>query len=423
MPVKIESEDMFRSVLKSGINLFTGAGFSVLPDKEDNKLPTGEEYSRILMDKFEIKDIEDNLDDVADLLPSESLQNDARQRFRVETINDKYYSINKITLKSFITTNYDNIPLLINEKSQKYKLFDVRGGPQSGASMVPYIPTHGNVLSTEYDIVIGSIRASNVNEYTSDAIKYASACVSKAPTLIWGYGMRDPSTKRILEDVINSKSQNIWIQLLEDGKQANLYRRMGFKIIIADTASLLDWIAKNLDWSDCEVSPLEDEDLRPHLVPSDKSKVPAAETSDYFREGITRWFHILTNIPYERPVVDRILDMAYSCRRVIVIGSGFSGKTTAMMQAAHRSDARNKFFFSNITMEKAEYIASKIGGHGTWIFLDNCPTLRQFVALSKVEDATVVASVSEMLYESEKNLLSDVNCKVIDVTVIDDNLK
>ena len=46
MAVQIEDEEVFKSALKHGINLFTGDGFSALPDDNGNKLPLGLEYCR-----------------------------------------------------------------------------------------------------------------------------------------------------------------------------------------------------------------------------------------------------------------------------------------------------------------------------------------------------------------------------------------
>ena len=43
MSAKIERAELFKERLKSGINVFTGAGFSCLPDSLGNSLPTAEE--------------------------------------------------------------------------------------------------------------------------------------------------------------------------------------------------------------------------------------------------------------------------------------------------------------------------------------------------------------------------------------------
>ncbi len=41
MAVRIEDEEVFKDALIHGINLFTGAGLSVLPDANGNVLPLG----------------------------------------------------------------------------------------------------------------------------------------------------------------------------------------------------------------------------------------------------------------------------------------------------------------------------------------------------------------------------------------------
>lgn len=43
MSVVIQCEELFKNKLKTGINLFTGSGFSVLESPNGDKLPTGKQ--------------------------------------------------------------------------------------------------------------------------------------------------------------------------------------------------------------------------------------------------------------------------------------------------------------------------------------------------------------------------------------------
>lgn len=424
MNVKIDNEEVLKNAMVDGINLFTGAGFSILPNIDGDKLPLGPQYAEELKDKFGITIPGNDLDDVADIMNGDSLQEYTRKRFKVSKINPKYYLINKLNLKSFITTNYDNIPLLINEKNDTYKLYDVRSGPQNGQSMVKYIPIHGNVESDEYPIIIGSLSVVSLNTFSSAAMNEAEKAVSQAPTIIWGYGMKDKSTLQIFKSTIENQSQNIWIQCLEGDERIEYYRGMHFNIILADTESLLNWIANNITApTQKEKTIVNDPDLLKFKVPLDISEVKSYESDDYYNYGITQWFHIFSNLAYERAVVTKIHNEALKIKHVIVVGSDFSGKTTILMQLSRKINSPNKFFFDNITTEMVNYVASKIKDHDAWVFLDNCADLEQLNVLSKLSNTTLVSTTTEYLFESEKNKITLDDYKIINVTEIDGRLE
>lgn len=91
--MKIELEDLFIQKLKDGINLFTGAGFSVLPSKTGEKLPTGNELCDVLRKKYLMNDIPDDqgLAYVSEFCPEQEYQNYLRSRLTVSSYNPLYY--------------------------------------------------------------------------------------------------------------------------------------------------------------------------------------------------------------------------------------------------------------------------------------------------------------------------------------------
>lgn len=48
--MKINNENVFLERLKTGINLFTGAGFSLLPSDSGTCLPSGKELCKEIID-------------------------------------------------------------------------------------------------------------------------------------------------------------------------------------------------------------------------------------------------------------------------------------------------------------------------------------------------------------------------------------
>ena len=110
--MKIENENNFLAGLNSGLHLFLGAGFSLhARDRDGNALPTGPDLHRELVDRF---DIPSNLG----LSQAATLLNSTRKgefraflnsRFTVEDYDAKYDIVEKLPVKSIITTNIDNL--------------------------------------------------------------------------------------------------------------------------------------------------------------------------------------------------------------------------------------------------------------------------------------------------------------------------
>ena len=422
----IDNESTFKQIIRSGINLFTGAGFSTLPDKCGNTLPTGTEYAKEICEQYEL-DPTYPLDDVANIVPQESLQSYTRERFKVSDINELYYAINKLNLKSYITTNYDNIPQAIFKKNPKVILYDVRGGPQSGTQYLPFIPIHGNVCREDYDIIIGSLKVVHQTTVTSNSMKEASHWIEKYPSLIWGHALRDSSVLELFSRILREKRQRIWIVCRpnDDQSREDYFRMLGCNIISSDTNDLLSWIMENIhDDGGSDIPILNiDGQLKQYIVPSDSSKVRSYESNSYFEYGDTQWYHILTGLPYERAVVSDIIDYAINGTNVIVTGSQFSGKTTILMQVASKIPITNKLFVRDITEDSAKFIINCTKNIPTWIFIDDCFSLNIIRLFNEYKHLTIVATTSVLQYESEKLFLNDVDHHVFDITDINSKIE
>ncbi len=104
-------ENLFSYELSKGINLFLGAGFSVLPNDLDEKFPNAKELCAEICDKFGIDDMfRDDLYSASEMVPESEYQIYLRNRFTVNGgINRQYYLLDKLNIKNIITTNIDNI--------------------------------------------------------------------------------------------------------------------------------------------------------------------------------------------------------------------------------------------------------------------------------------------------------------------------
>ena len=148
--MEVKNGNVFLERLKTGINLFTGAGFSLLPSDSGITLPSGKEFCREIITHFNLKDISESyeLDYVSEFCPEIEYQNYLRNRFKVSDYNKLYDVLNLININTYVTTNIDNIVRLVMDNSQRYYLRNIReyGAPTISKNEITYIPLHGDVL-------------------------------------------------------------------------------------------------------------------------------------------------------------------------------------------------------------------------------------------------------------------------------------
>ena len=146
----IDCVEIFKEALQSGINLFTGAGFSKLPDAEGNLLPDANELCPQICERFGIdaryKDDLERLSNIVNIHHKDAFQKYLREIFTVSSYNHQYVILDRIYLHSYITTNIDNIIQCVMDSSKRYSLFNISEyGAKRNASSLPFIPLHGNV--------------------------------------------------------------------------------------------------------------------------------------------------------------------------------------------------------------------------------------------------------------------------------------
>lgn len=188
--MKIELENLFVQKLKDGINLFTGAGFSTLQSPNGEKLPTGKELCCELKKKYSLADIPEDqeLSYVSEFCPEQEYQEYLRERFKVKSYNPLYNVLNKINLKSYITTNIDNIVRLVMDASTSYYLKSIQeyGASMHGANELPYIPLHGDISDLNSKLFFGKFDLSVVDKRNKDLFDQMFGLLAKQPILFWG---------------------------------------------------------------------------------------------------------------------------------------------------------------------------------------------------------------------------------------------
>lgn len=413
MKIHIDNEALFKERMSTGINLFTGSGFSTLP-YDGKALPTGKELCPKLCKIFDISTTYGNdLETISTLAPKQAYQSYLREKFTATGCHNLYTNLNKINIHSFITTNIDNIVHHAIGSGDRYFLKSITyyGASRASKNKLEYLPLHGDVTNNNFPLYFGKFDLAVVDEVNNELFSAMHIKMLDAPTLFWGYGFHDSGVLKVVSRVLGRKAQDIWVQCMpDDENRIKLFRDVNCNVIIADTKKLLEWISVNLDnptdggSNDSTLAP----ELNKYSIPTIGSieSLPAAE---YFIKGMTHWYPILTNQAYETSIVNFIYNKALSNKVVIIVGSNFTGKTTLLMQLALKIEGNKIFIPDAISKEEATFIGNKIGDIQTWIFLSqgtlDIEALSVFTSKNNIR---IIGTAEDYSYESSRHLLTQI---------------
>lgn len=419
MAIEIAREDLFKEKLLSGINLFTGAGFSCLPDEDGNSLPTVSELCPEICKRFGLsyETFGNDLEAICALADGDELDDFLRQKFQVNKFNKKYLILNRINLLSYITTNIDNIVHLVVESDTKYYLKSLTyyGAIRKDQSELCYIPLHGEVMNKESKLYFGKFDLAVVDQANNDLFQEVAIKLRNRPVVFWGYGFHDSGVLKTVQKLLSYGPQDIWIQCMPDSKkQINLFESLGCNIILGNTEELLDWINKNLLVVDNKTKSKEiknNKQLKKYFIPT-INQVPAVPAKDFYTKGMTQWYSVLTKQAVELDIVNDVYNIHLSNKNVILIGTDFSGKTTALMQLSLKINSLNKLYVENLTIEKSNFLLNNLGGTKAVVFIDNCEEdLLAYKLLAEAENISTIATLTDYTFEASKHLLGDLIVK------------
>lgn len=421
----IDRPELFKQTIMNGINLFTGAGFSILPDCDGKVLPAGGSLAKEICERFDIGGYDYDLEKISNLAnikAKSQFQKYLREKYTVTSYNPLYEALNLITIKSYITTNIDNIVPLVMSNSKRYYLRNISHGPiKKSNTEIQYIPLHGCVNDINSHLYFGKNELANVDSDNKDLFDSMHSKLLEYPTLFVGYGFHDNSIERIIANTITNPKQDIWVMCL-NGQDAeiNYYRQLGCKIIVGDTSSFLEWINDNCkaENKDVQVDTL-DAALKEYRIP-DVCNVELIPKEQYFQKCRTDWYCIFNNYPYVRKHVDELRERLLSTKNIIVKGIPFSGKTTIAMQVAIMASNDYKLFINELTVERANYIINVLSNKQALIFVDNCCEDSEALSiLMQCANLSVIGFTDDFVYESTKHKFENIKPYFINVTELE----
>lgn len=252
--LRFDNKNTFEKVLTDSINLFLGAGFSVLANnKEGQPLPLGNQLKNEIIDFFqETNSSRLSLSQLATILEAKNkseFRAFLRHRFSVESLDKRYFVLEQLACEKIFTTNVDNLVHKIYEKSTRHYIHDViaHGPSFSDRAAIDYVPLHGSILNEEKPLVFNTLDIASSFSDDPDKWHALTQNLQNTPTLFWGFSLDDADVLQAINptSIKGREHKPKWILLKDDDQATSQYfEALGFQIIIGDTTTFLDYLLK-----------------------------------------------------------------------------------------------------------------------------------------------------------------------------------
>lgn len=433
--MEIQNKNSLIHAMKTGINVFVGAGFSLYAyDKKKQNLPSGNGLVDELKSMFNVK--------AASLsMISTILQRKAKaefkafltERFSVDSYESFYDNLNLVNVKSYFTTNIDNlIPKIVSAENSKRFINDLLvNGENADANRINYLPLHGCVENPENEYVFDVQSLATTFGNNPRIWSYLSNACEKNPTIFLGYSYSDNSVIQALSSyrTFENAQKEKWILLHNPtDDQIEFYEALDFTIIKGEIKDFLELLPNILDNEKLSRKKNEEEEIRDifksNLVPLDNRNQVSRPIMDFFRGQVPIWSDILSNKIYRVSYYKQIQDSIYNQnRQTIVIGAPVSGKTTLAMLLAYNVQFEGvKLMYSGLTLSKVDFILKILGNLKALIFVENfTDNIEAFLKLSQAKNITVVGVDRSQFYSTVSHMLTPQMFDIINVTELSDN--
>lgn len=430
----IEFENILRSAFNDGINLFLGAGFSLLSkDKSGCFLPTGNGLRDELSKKFKI-DTPFSLSQISSLLQATNkteYYDYLKNRFSVESYSDLYHNLFNINIKTIYTTNIDNLIFQIYQSKNndvKYIHDQFHNGPVSDEQGINYMPLHGCVAYEESNYVFDVAALANIYSEVPHIWNSLIRDMELRPTIFIGYGFNDSS---VIQAVTSQRSfrntrKDMWI-VLHQSEYANFYKAMGFHVIEADIEQFLKYLdtfifkgrtLKRMGKNKVEY-------LKPYLVPRNIQEIDVQRPiRDFYGGSSPYWCDIMSNHLYKTNYFTLIMNSVMEVgAHTLIVGAPVAGKTTLLMQVAYNmpNNFGEKFYFDILTKERAEFILKIVGTDRVTIFINNlADSIEAVGVLLQKNNIKIVGAERSHNYGIVSHLIDESRFNIINVSILSD---
>lgn len=433
--MEIQNKNTLINAMKTGINIFVGAGFSLYAyDKCNKKLPTGKELAKELQETFNVKS--SNLSIISTILQKKSkaeFKSFLTERFTVKHYESFYENLNLVNVKSVFTTNIDNlVPKIVSASNSKRFINDLLVyGENTDTNRINYLALHGNVDNSENEFVFDVQSLATTFDSNQRIWSYLSNACEKNPTIFLGYSFSDSSVIQALSNyrTFENAQKEKWILLRNPTEEEiEYYEALDFSIIKGDIKEFLEYVPSLLCVDNLIEGEKESNDdildiFKSNLVPVDNRNQVSRPIIDFFRGQVPIWSDILSNKIYKVSYYRTIQDSIYNkSKQTIVIGAPVSGKTTLAMLLAYNIQFDGlKLMYTGLTMSKVDFILKILCNVKALIFVENfTDNIDAFLKLSNAKNVIVVGIDRSQFYSTVSHMLPSDVFDIINVTELSD---
>ena len=383
--VIIENEDSFLAEIRTGFNLFLGAGFSSdALDVQKRPLPTGGRLSEEICAHFRRPELAglplDRLYAVIQSTNQSELNEFLVERLTVKSYSQQYDALANHRIRNIFTTNIDNlVEEIFRRRTDKYiNDADVRGATVRGSEAIDLFHLNGSILRPSRPFTFTPVDLATAFANDPDRWFTLRDRMDRSATIFWGYALNDSATLASISPFIQNRNnrRGIWINVLPNESEANkeYLKALGLQLIEADTSNLLQYLKDHTPAN--RLFSTEFSENTRALFPNDcvpsYAEVPARPLEDFYRGMAPSWFDIYSGSVPRLSAFHKIKNEILGKRNVIIAGVPSSGKTTLLMQLAHEVDFQgHKLILNGLTETRAGMLLRRIGNSPTLLFVDN----------------------------------------------------
>ena len=431
---RFDHQHLFENEIKKGINLFLGAGFSILAaNKKGLNLPVGNSLNDLVKEKFNMDKSSLNLSQISTILANSKKQefySFLREVFTGSDFDKDYFNVDKLNPKNIYTTNIDDLIYKIYEGNEEKYINDVTyHGEILEDLAINFSALHGNVRNPDDREMIFDV-SSISNAYSSNPRIWNQLALDfeKRITLFWGYSLQDTA---VIQSLTSSNTnpnfhKEKWIIVKDNNSDFIEYlNSLGFYIIISDTKSFLNYL-NELKIEKISRKGKIDKEIKylfgKNIIPKSNKNLPVRPILDFFSGNPPTWYDIFSNQIHKTSHFSKIKDFIYSNKNLIIQGAPVSGKTTLIMQVAIELDYEIKLIFENLQYNKALLLAKVIKDRKAVIFIDNfSDSIESFNYLSDFKNIKLIGIERTHNFSAISHLIKTEFYNICNVTELTEN--
>ena len=440
MLARLDYKETLLQAMKTGINLFVGAGFSIYAkDVMGTPLPSGKQL---------LSELHNNIGpgqsdlarycSVMERKNRSALYNYLTSRFHVGSFDDCYLNLNLINIKGVYTTNIDDLVPQILEKNESRYVNELNvNGDCANEQGINYLPLHGYIKYPEQGYVFSVEKIATIYNQAPRVWSYLSSAVEKYPTLFIGYGLNDTG---VIESILSQQTfknaqKTMWIVLYNPSEDdIEYFEGLDFNIIIADTKDFLLEISNLGDLNvvkskqSCPIESI----FKNNVIPKDSRGLIQRPIEEFYRGLSPIWADILRNVIFKTSFYKEIENSVFSKRHTIIIGAPVSGKTTLAMQVGEYVNFDGiKLMFNDLNINRAEYVSKIVGNEKALIIIEDfADDIEAFLLLKSLPNVKLIGIdrshyftiISHRIDQKEFDIINVTELKEQDIQGIIDSI-